>query len=184
MNESLISRRYAKAILAHAAELGEERALYERMRILARSCATVPQLVRMLGNPMIAVEEKRRLVHDAGGGGAERSYDAFVRVVLENRRERLFLGMALAYMKLYRTVNNISVISITSAKPLSHAVYGRIYNDITARTHGTAEIEVRIDDSLDGGFIMQIDDRRLDASVKGQLEKIKRQLAGRQKDLV
>lgn len=158
--------------------------MYERMRVLAQTCAAVPQLVRTLSNPMIAVEEKQRLMYDAGGKGAEKSYDAFVRVVLENRRERLIFNMALAYMKLYRNENNISVISITSAKPLSHAVYGRIYSDITARTHGTAEIEVRIDDSLDGGFIMQIDDRRLDASVKGQLEKIKRQLAGRQKDLV
>lgn len=170
--------------MAYARELGEDRALYGRMRVLAKACVAVPQLVRTLCNPVVDMEEKQRLILKAGHKGEEKSYDAFVRIVTENHRERLILNMALAYMKLYRRLNNISVISIISARPLSHAVYQRIYDDITARTHGTAEIEVHIDPSIDGGFIMQIDDQRLDASVKGQLEKIKRQLTNRVKNIV
>lgn len=184
MNESLISRRYAKAIIEYASELGEARALYESMRVLARNCTAIPQLMQTLANPMVAPAEKQRLIQDAGGGGAQRSYDAFVRVVLENRREKLILNIALAYIRLYRSLHNISVISLTSARPMSHTVYARISRDITERTRGTAEIEVHIDDSLAGGFILQINDLRLDASVRGQLEKIKRQMTSNARNLV
>lgn len=184
MNDSLISRRYAKAIIEYATELGEEQALYESMRVLAQNFAAIPELTHTLANPMIATAEKQRLIQSAGGVGAQRSYDAFVRVVLDNRREKLILNIAMAYIRLYRSVNNISVISLTSARPMSHGVYARISQDITSRTRGTAEIEVHIDDSLGGGFILQINDLRLDASVRGQLEKIKRQMMNNTRNLV
>ncbi|MCL2562105.1 MAG: F0F1 ATP synthase subunit delta [Rikenellaceae bacterium] len=184
MNEGFISRRYAKALMAYAHELGEEQALYERMRVLAQGCVTVPQLMHTICNPMVTPAQKSQLIRSAGGeGGAEKSYDAFVRVVRENHRERLVLNIALAYMKLYRAAHNISIISITSARPMSHELHERIRRDIIERTHGEAEIELHIDESLDGGFIIQIDDRRLDASVKGQLAKIRRQLMSGGKSL-
>ena len=170
--------------MVYAQELGEEKALYERMSTLARNCAAMPQLTHTLCNPVVSPQEKERLILSAVGGEAGKSYDAFVRVVVENHREKLIQNMALAYMKLYRSIHNISVISIISAQPLPNAAYERIRDDITSRTHGEAEIETHIDPSIEGGFILRIDDMRLDASVRGQLDKIKRQLAGRIKRLV
>lgn len=184
MNESHISRRYAKAVLSYARDLGEDQALYTRMLMLDRSCAEMPKLVQTLVSPVVAPDDKKALVLGAGGGGGLASYDAFARLVIENQRGELVRNIALAYINMYRNDNNISVIHLTSARPLSDGIRERIGKSVTDRTHGTAEIDIRIDETIGGGFILQVDDRRLDASVKGQLDRIRRQLTGKERKLV
>ncbi len=172
MNTGLIARRYAKALLAYAAERGETAELYGAMRTLADSYAALPALRNTLESPVVAREQKLELASTAGGTELPESYRDFVKLVLDNRREAYLQTMALEYMTLYRKRNNISVVHITSAVPLDQEVTDRIAASVTERTHGTVELENKIDPSLGGGFIFRIDDRQLDASVRGALERI------------
>ena len=80
--------------------------------------------------------------------------------------------MALEYMSLYRKSNNISVVHLTSATELDKEVTERIAASVVAKTQGAVELDCRIDPSLGGGFIFRIDDKQLDASVRGALERI------------
>lgn len=184
MNESHISKRYAKAVLSYARELGEDQVLYAKMLMLAHNCAVMPELIQTLVSPVVKPTDKMTLILDAGDGRNLKSYNAFARIAIENQRGELIRNIALAYIKMYRNDNNISVIHLTSARPLSEGIRQRIGKSITDRTHGTAEIEIRIDESIEGGFILQVDDRRLDASVKGQLDRIRHQLTGKERKLV
>lgn len=184
MNESHISKRYAKAVLSYAHDLGEEEALYAKMLELAQTCRELPALLQTLDSPVVREEKKCELIISAGGEGELKSYDAFARLIVENHREDLVRSIALAYVRLYRKINNISVINLTSAIRLPEGIRERIRRNVTSRTHGTAEIEIEIDPSIEGGFILQVDDLRLDASVKGQLDKIRRQLTKKDKKIV
>jgi F-type H+-transporting ATPase subunit delta len=177
MNNGLISKRYAKALLEFAAARGEDKSLYESMGLLAESIAATPRLRETLQSPVASDGDKEQLLCAAVGAGAGECYRRFVRLALENRREALLQSIALSYLALYRRAHRIERISVVSAAPLSDTLIGRVKYDVERRTRGTVELDLRVDPSLGGGFIFQIDDFRVDASVAGQLEKIRRQLA-------
>ncbi|MDR0687192.1 MAG: F0F1 ATP synthase subunit delta [Prevotellaceae bacterium] len=176
MNNGLISKRYAKALLEFAAARGEDKSLYESMRLLAESIAATPRLRETLQSPVASGSDKEQLLCAAVGAGAGESYRRFVRLALENRREALLQNIALSYLALYRRAHRIGRVFLASAAPLSDALIGRIRHDVERRTHGTVELDLRVDPSLGGGFIFQIEDFRVDTSVAGQLEKVRKKL--------
>ncbi len=176
MNEGLISKRYARALLEFSAERGEDRNLYARMRTLSKNIAASHRFREALVNPVVSLQDKMQLIYSASGEGAtEASFRRFVAIVLKNHRERLLQNMALSYMELYRRVHRISVVSLVSVKPMSPFALERIRLDVERRTHGSVELDTHVDKSIQGGFIFQIDDLRLDATVAGQLDKVRRQ---------
>lgn len=184
MNEGLISQRYAKALYEYAVPLHEEKALYERLQTLSRELQTIPQLKEVLYNPMISSGEKTSLLNKATGPAPEQSYLSFVRLILANRREKSVLQIALSYQSVYRKKKNIRVVNLISAEGLEPVFLSRICKDVTDLTHGTVEFSNHADPSLGGGFIFQLDDLRLDASVKNQLERIRRQFLQKNKTIV
>lgn len=184
MNDSLISTRYAKAMLEYASSRSEDKVLYERMKLLAKNLGSMPRLRETLLSAMVGYDDKMALIINAGGNSVEESYRNMARVVLSNQRERLLHNIALSYMTLYRRVHRISVVTLISVEPLSEAIIDRIRYDVSKRTSGEVEFETHIDPKIEGGFIFQVDDLRLDASIRGQLEAIRREFIRKNRIIV
>lgn len=184
MNEGLIAKRYAKALFEYAASRGEDKRLYERMRQLSRNLSAVPRIREFMLNPVLHREDKAKLIIDAAGGDVEPSFARFVRLLLDNKREVLLQSVALSYMSLYRKEHRITVVWLVSAEPMPEFILERIRLDVERRTRGPVEMETRTDESIKGGFIFQIDDLRLDASVAGQLNSIKQQFLSRNRAII
>jgi F-type H+-transporting ATPase subunit delta len=92
--------------------------------------------------------------------------------------------IALSYQMIYRQKKRISDVHLVSAKHLPHKAIERIRLFTEQKTHGKVEFSNRIDPALGGGFIYQLNDIRIDASVKGQLDRINRQLAQINKSII
>lgn len=175
MNYGLISKRYAKALLEFAAARGEDAALYGRMKTLLANAIAVPMLQGHLRNPMVERADKLALLCNAmGGGNTEESGKKFAQLLLDNRREYLAQNVAVCYTALYRRIHRISTVSLTAAAPLSNSVIERIRANAEREAGGTADISVRLDPRIVGGVIFQIGDLRLDASVAGQLARVRK----------
>lgn len=58
----------------------------------------------------------------------------------------------------------------------AHELSARAKEAITKQTRG-ADLEVNVDDSIIGGAIIRIDDRRIDGSLKGKINNLKRTLS-------
>ena len=177
MNEGLISKRYAKALYDHAYDLGEETLLYHRMQILEVISERMPDFKISIKSPMISIEVKMNLLKNATGKNAEQSYLDFIDLIVNNHRTDSIFMIALSYQQIYRKMKHISVVHLVSAKRLPHEAIERIRHFTEQKTHGKVEFSNRIDPSLVGGFIYQLNDLQIDASVKGQLDRISRRLA-------
>lgn len=158
--------------MEYATERGVTEVLYGQMGSLAGNFEALPALRTTLVSPVVSREQKMSLVCAAVGEEPAECFRDFVRLVLDNRREAYLRTMALEYMSLYRKRNNISVVYLTSATELGDEVKERIAQSVVAKTHGAVEMDCRIDPSIGGGFIFRIDDKQLDASVRGALERI------------
>jgi F-type H+-transporting ATPase subunit delta len=184
MNEGLISKRYAKALYHHARGLGEEELLYHRMQILGMIWRKMPEFRTGIKSPMLSAKEKISLLTNATGKNPEQSYLDFVNLVITNRRNDMLLMITLSYQRFYREKKRISVVHLISAKKLSGSAIGRIRHLTEQATHGKVEFSTHIDPSIDGGFIFRLNDLRIDASVKGQLDRISRRLVQINKSII
>jgi len=184
MNEGLISKRYAKAIYDHAFDMNEETLLYHRMQIFKTIWERMPDLRNSLKSPVVPVETKIRLLRTATGKYAEKSYYDFIELIVANHRIESVFMIALSYQMIYRQKKKISVVHLVSAKRLSKNALDRIRRFTEQKTRGKVEFSNRIDPSIDGGFIYQLNDLRIDASIKGQLERIKSRLAQINKSII
>ena len=100
MDIGTISSRYAKALFSLAKEKGLETRVYDDMKMLADSFSLEPELRIALGNPILPVEEKLKLLTAAGGIEVSDLYERFMHLVLEHKRESLLLFMAHIYIHL------------------------------------------------------------------------------------
>ncbi|MDR1408416.1 MAG: F0F1 ATP synthase subunit delta [Tannerella sp.] len=176
MNEGLISKRYAKALYRYAEQRQEETALYRRMKALLDSLRTLPNLYETLCSPMIPAADKAALLALVAKDRPEASYLDFVQLILTNRREKSLTKITLSYIDYYLGQKHITVVHLTFAAEMPQTILSHMRDRFVALTHGEVELSVTTDPAILGGFIFQIGDRRLDASVAGQLGQMRKQI--------
>ena len=177
MDNGRISVRYARALFELAQEQGCEDAVYDSLsRFTHNYFLAIAQFNEALSDPLIAKEEKVKLVEMAIGEPMHDTLKQFVAFVADQKREDKMTFIAMKYMEMYREKHNILSTQVTTATELSEISYEKIKAFIKQTFGADAEMDVKIDPSLIGGFILDIENTRMDASVAGQLNVLKNKL--------
>lgn len=181
MNQGLIPRRYAKAILEFAAERHEDRRIYDIFKRLVASFNAQPELNATMANPFVSDADKQALLRTAAGVTDDDAvFDDMVKLLVANHRIDCVRDIALAYLRLYRKAHEIYKVEVVSAAPLSPDEDKRLRAIIESHLNGAGmEYETRVSPDLIGGFVVDIDSERLDASVRNQLEQLRLTLIGK-----
>ncbi len=195
MNQGLIPRRYAKALFKVALEKGVDADLYSRMTALQQAFADNASLQKVMSNPFVSTADKTQLLTTAAGivpaeapkakakakaaepAPADTLFADFLRLLVDNNRLDLARGIAHAYCDIYREHHNIHVVRLVSATPLDPATLKRLRDMIESRLGGgTMEFTESVDPDIIGGFVVSIDNERLDASVANELSQLRQKL--------
>ncbi|OJU36329.1 MAG: ATP synthase F1 subunit delta [Bacteroidales bacterium 45-6] len=174
MNIGLISKRYAKALLAFSQESHLEETVFQEMMLLEKTLRKEPTLLKALDNPILGVKDKRKLLLSVVNNPSS-AYSGFMDLVLKNRRESLLRFIALTFEGLYRQSKNINSGTLITAAPADKVLLEKIRAIFQKVKPGYLELETELDPTIGGGFIFDFDTYRLDASVKTQLNLIKKQ---------
>ena len=160
-----------------AQEQGCEDAIYENMTRFAHNyLLAIAQFNEVLADPIVQKEEKVKLVEMAVGNPVHDTLKQFIAFVVDQKREDKMFFIAMKYMEMYRMKHGILSTNVTTATELPEATYDKIKAFIKQTFDADAEIDVKIDPSLIGGFILDIENTRMDASVAGQLNALKNRL--------
>ena len=177
MDNGKISVRYARALFQLAQEQHCEDAVYDGLTRFAHNyLLAIAQFNEVLANPIVAQEEKVKLVEMAIGEPVHDTLKQFIAFVAEQHREDKMFFIAMKYMEMYRMKHHILSTQVTTATELPEATYDKIKTFVKQTFDADAEIDVKIDPSLIGGFILDIENARMDASVAGQLNALKNKL--------
>ena len=172
MDLGVISVRYARALLKCATGLKLEDQVYKEMQTLSKSFLEVPELRFTIDNPMLSKDKKLKIVATACDDNICELTKKFVELVLNEDREKTLQFMAASYITLYRQQKNIIRGSLTTAAPVSKDTEDRMRRMVESKTKGTVEFKTEVDPNIIGGFILEYDTYRMDASVKSKLNKI------------
>jgi F-type H+-transporting ATPase subunit delta len=176
MNNGRISSRYAKVLYLTAVEVKEEEKVYNEVKLLNDNLFAFPYFKKLLINRIVTNEEKVDILKTAAGKEVSVSLAKFLPFVAEKERLEYIHYIALEYLKLYRKEKNIVAIKLITAVKLDEKLLQRIKQLIEEQQKAEVEIIEKIDDSIIGGFIFEMDGQRLDASVTGELKKIREDL--------
>ena len=177
MDNGRISVRYARALFQTAQEQGCEDAIYDGLTRFAHNyLLAIAQFNEVLSDPIVVQEEKVKLIEMAVGEPINDTLKQFIAFVTDQKREDKMFFIAMKYMEMYRAKHNILSTQVTTATELSEATYDKIKAFVKQTFDANAELEVHIDPSLIGGFILDIENSRMDASVTGQLNALKNRL--------
>lgn len=172
MNAGIISTRYARAIYEYAAEKGKETVLCEGMRSLAKSFAQFPALRGVMNDPTLTAEQKIEVLTIAAGAHLNETLLQGIHLVIKNKRSNYMGNIALMYDQIYRKAKGLVTVQLTTVKPADEKTKAELIAVIAQVTGNKVEYQAKTNPDIIGGFILEIEDKRLDASVKEQLRMI------------
>ena len=172
MDIGVISVRYARALLKSATDAKIEADVYKEMQTLAKSYTEVPQLRQTIDNPMLSKDTKQQLLLTAVGEKPCELTKAFISLVLKEDRENVMQFIANSYVTLYRQQKNVIRGRLITAAAVSPATEQKMRQMVECKTNGTVEFETEVNPDIIGGFILEYDTYRMDASVKSKLNSI------------
>ncbi len=172
---STAARRYAEA----AFEIGRRDGTVEAWRRELDLAATVladPTVATGLDNP--AVDTERRAAALANGIGSSISKPVLNLLTMMLRRGRIedLPRVAAEFQRLDDQLNGVTTAHATSAAPLEPSEVSALTARLEQMTGGRVELDVTVDPSLLGGFVVRVGDRLIDASVRGRLERLRTEL--------
>ena len=172
MDIGVISVRYARALLKSATDAKIEADVYKEMQTMAKTYAEVPQLRQTIDNPMLSKDTKQTLLLTAVGEKPCELTKAFISLVLKEDRENVMQFIANSYVTLYRQQKNVIRGRLITATAVSPAAEQKMRQMVESKTNGTVEFETEVNPDIIGGFILEYDTYRMDASVKSKLNSI------------
>ena len=116
------------------------------------------------------------LLLTAVGTGPSPLVKTFISLVLREDRENVMQFIANSYITLYRQQKNIIRGKLTTAVAVLPATEQRMRQMVERKTQGTVEFESEVNPDIIGGFILEYDTYRMDASVRSKLNTILTQL--------
>lgn len=180
MNTGIVASRYAKALFLFSEENGDAERVYKEMLQLQHSFLQVKTLNSTLLNPIFNDEKKVELLIAASqtkqGDEVSISTRRFLQLVVDKKRIEEMLFIASSFVRKYETAKQITRAEVIVAQPITETIEARLRNLVAQRTNGVVNLDVRIDSSLRAGFILQYDDYRMDASLRGKIEQLRQQL--------
>ena len=172
-----LASRYAKSLLDLAIEKGQLDAAYADMKYLQAVCEASSEFVSLLRSPIIKADQKNSIVAAVTTGKVSELTAAFNNLLVRKGRESDLPEIATAFVEQYNTLKRIRIVKLTTAAPMGEAVRSSIMRKIAGyMPNDTVDMKTEIDESLIGGFVLEVGDKLYDASVKKSLNDIRTKL--------
>ena len=168
-------RMYARALLEAAKEEGRLADVREQLGQFVAATRDVPELGALLTNPQLDPRAKRDAL-EAVLGDADELVRNLVLVVVEKGRSSQLEQMQREFEELVAAEERRLNVELTTAYELSDDDARDIVAQIEEASGRSVEATRSVDPDLIGGLVLRAGSLRVDASVRGRLERLRREL--------
>ena len=176
MHAGPIAHSYAKALMKYVQEADAGEKLYSQACVLVLRMQALRQLADAIEkHPEVSLERKQEIIESALGEPMVEELRRFVVLVYEHKRIEHFERMLYSFIELYREANAIMVGKIVPAAPVA-GLKERLQALLREKTGVSVLLEEGVNPEILGGFVLNIDDLMMDASVEGQFRLLRREL--------
>jgi F-type H+-transporting ATPase subunit delta len=173
---SVADRVYARALFDAALEENRLEPVREQLTQLVEAEADVPELRELLRNPQLDPQARKAALQDLLADGEELLRN-FLLVLVDKGRTGQLEEIAREFERMVARHEGIVSAELTTAVELSDEEASELLARIEESTGRKIEATRKVDPDLIGGIVLQIGSHRLDASVRGRLNRLRRELA-------
>ena len=170
-------RMYARALYEAAKEKNRLDAVREELGDFVEAQRQVPELRELLRNPQLDHRLKASALEELLGGEEELVRN-FLLLLAEKNRAGEIEEIAREFERLVAEEEGILDVELTTAVELSDEQAREVIEQIEKASGRKVEATRNVDPDLIGGLVLQVGSLRLDASVRGRLNRLRRDLKG------
>ena len=168
-------RIYAEALFGAAKDAGRLAEVHAAFADFAAAIAESPELRAVLRNPQLEPSAKAVILADLAGD-EEPFFTNFLRLTAEKGRAGELEEIAKEFERLMAREERRLTVELTTARELSDTEAKAIVKQIEDAAGRKVEATRKVDPDLVGGIVLQAGSLRVDASVRGRLERLRHEL--------
>ena len=168
-------RIYADALFGAAKDAGRLREVHEALSDFVTAVEETPELRAVLRNPQLDPKAKADILSDIVGE-EEPLFRNFLLLAAEKGRAGEIEEIGTEFERLMAREDRRLTIELVTARELSDGEAGAIVSQIEDAAGRKVEATRSVDSSLIGGFVLEAGSYRVDASVRGRLERLRQEL--------
>lgn len=172
-----LSKRYAASLLELASEQGKLDAVFNDMQSLISHAQDNRDLALLLRSPIVSADKKRAALKSLYEGKVEDLTMRFITLTVQKKREVILEEIAAQFVEEYYKSKGIVKATLTTAVEINPQLKDKIRAQVEAQTKKTVEFKELIDDSIIGGYVLEYDNKLLNASVMHQLNEIRKKFS-------
>jgi F-type H+-transporting ATPase subunit delta len=173
---SVADRVYARALFDAALDENKLEPVREQLAQFVAAEAEVPELRQLLRSPQLDPQARKAALRDLLADSEELLRN-FLLVLVDKGRTGQLEEIAREFERLVAEHEGVINAELTTAIELSDQEAADLLRRIEESTGRKVEATRKVDPGLIGGIVLQIGSHRLDASVRGRLERLRRELA-------
>ena len=171
-------RIYAEALFGAAKDAGRLAPVHEALTDFAAMAAESDAVRSVLRNPQFDPGVKSQILADLAGD-SEPLFTNFLQVAAEKGRAGEIEEIAKEFEQLMAREERRLTVELTTARDLSDAEADAILGEIEKAAGRKVDATRKVDPGLVGGIVLQVGSLRVDASVRGRLERLRHELVKR-----
>lgn len=171
-----LARVYSKALFHSAKEAGRLDVVLDQLGTFTDALEKDRELSFFFFSPYFSSGEKKEGL-DKAVTGAEQLLMNFLYVLLDRHRLPIIHRLREQYKKLWEEENKILNVEVTSAVKLDKATLREIRANVEDKTGRKVSLTETVDDYVVGGLVLRVGNLVFDASIKHQLERLRKQVA-------
>jgi F-type H+-transporting ATPase subunit delta len=174
MAETRVASRYVRSLLGLAVEQNALEAVHNDMQLFAKVAEENRAFAIMLRNPIIRHDKKREVLQAIFKGKVHPLTFAMFDIITKKNREPILIDIAKQFHNAYNVYNGITKGVVITAAPLD-AELRKELEQMVRKISNKKEVELieKVDASMIGGFVLNVGDRQIDASIKNKLKELK-----------
>ncbi|MEA1886440.1 MAG: ATP synthase F1 subunit delta [Bacteroidota bacterium] len=175
MNESIIAVRYSKALFLSAKEEKKIEEVRNDMLFILK-LAAMDDFRDVIDSPVIPNSKKREIMTALFKKNVGDITFNLITLTVNKNREVFLPGIARCYIDLADKHEGITKVTLKVPVSLSEKNRKRFISIIEEDLETKADLEEIVDEELAGGYTLKIEDLYVDASLRTQLQKIRKEL--------
>jgi F-type H+-transporting ATPase subunit delta len=171
MSHSRVASRYVKSLLSLAEEQKVLDQVHADMQLLDGVCKSNRDFTLMLKSPIIKHDKKRDILEAIFKNRVHKLSMAIIDILTKKNREPLLPAIAAEFHQAYNVYKGIQKATVTTTVAMDNTTRAEIEAIVKKLSDKTqVEVEQKVDSSLIGGFVLNVGDKQIDASIKTKLK--------------
>lgn len=177
MRDIRVAKPYARALYEAAVEQDELDVIVSDIEQLKDVIDDSEEFSEFISTPLLSPQFKSDTFQQLFTDNLHPLTINFLKLLAQKQRERFLIAIMGVFSTIVDEAAGRIVAKVKTATPITQQQEQRLIEQLSTYSGKQVRLQTETDETIQGGFVVQLDDTVFDASIATQLQRLKQQLA-------